>query len=77
MAQSNPERVSVGEVLKLVDQLSQDEQEQLAEEMKLQWLRRELQKGEDELARGEGIPSEQVIAELKERNKAFQEKKTL
>lgn len=63
-------------VLKLVDQLSPEEQECLAEEMKLHWLRREIQKGEAELDRGEGIPAEQVIAELRERNKAFRDKGT-
>jgi hypothetical protein len=73
MAQSKPQRVSVEEVLKLVDQLSTEDQEQVFEEMKLHSLRRELQKGADELDRGEGVPGEQVIAELKARNKALRE----
>jgi hypothetical protein len=64
-------------VLKLVRQLSPEEQERLAEEIKLQWLRREIQKGADQLDRGQGIPGEQVIAELRERNKAFREKGTV
>lgn len=34
-------------------------------------LRHEIQKGIDQLDRGEGIPAEQVFAELRERNKAF------
>jgi hypothetical protein len=34
-------------------------------------LRREIQKGVDELDRGEGIPAEAAIAELRERNKTF------
>jgi hypothetical protein len=42
--------------------------------MKLQWLRRELGKSEDELRRGEGIPGDQVFAELCERNKVCREK---
>jgi hypothetical protein len=74
MAQSKPERLSVQELLRLVDQLSPEEQEELTEEMKLHWLRRELQKGEEELDRGDGIPAEQVIVELKARNKAIREK---
>jgi DNA relaxase NicK len=74
MAQPKPEREKLDEILRLVDQLSPEEHEQLAEEMKLQWLRRELGKAEDELRRGEGVPAEQVFAELRERNKAFREK---
>ncbi len=34
-------------------------------------LRREVQKGIDQLDRGEGVPGEQVFAELRERNQAF------
>jgi DNA relaxase NicK len=75
MAQRKPEeKTSLDQVLKLADQLTPEEQEQLVEEMKLQWLRRELGKAEDELRRGEGVPAEQVFAELRERNKAFREK---
>ncbi len=67
MAQPNPERVTVNELLKLVDQLTPEEQEQLVEETKLKWLRRELGKAEESLDRGEGIPAEQVFTELRER----------
>jgi hypothetical protein len=68
MAQPKPERISVEELLKLVDQLSAEEQEHMVEEMKLKWLRRELAKAEESLDRGEGIPAEIVFAELKERS---------
>lgn len=34
-------------------------------------FRREIQKGIDELDRGEGIPAEVALAELRERNKTF------
>jgi hypothetical protein len=37
-------------------------------------LRHEIQKGIDQLDRGEGIPAEQVFAELRERNNAFRKK---
>jgi len=77
MSQPKPERLSVKELLKLLDQLSPEEQEQLAEEMKLQWLRKELKQGTDELERGEGIPAEKVFTELRERNKAFRERRTV
>lgn len=74
MAQPKPDRRSVEEILKLVEQLSLDEQEALLEEMKLHSLRRELQKAEDELRRGDGVPAEDVLAELRERNKTFRRK---
>lgn len=37
------------------------------------WIefRREIQKGLDQLDRGEGIPAEAALAELRERNKTF------
>jgi hypothetical protein len=73
MSQPKPDRKSVDEILRLVDQLSSEEHDNLVEEMKLQWLRRELRKADDELKRGEGLPAEQVIAELRERNKAFRQ----
>lgn len=75
MAQPKPERVSIKEILKLVDQLSLEEQEQLVEEMKLQWLRREVQKGVDQADRGELIDGDVVFAELKERYQNKSEQK--
>lgn len=72
MAQRKPEeQTTFDQVLKLVENLSPEAQEQLIEEMKLQWLRHELGKAEDELRRGEGVPGAQVFAELRERNKAL------
>jgi hypothetical protein len=75
MAQRKPEEQNTfDQVLKLVEDLSPEAQEQLVEEMKLQWLRNELGKAEAELRRGEGVSGEQVIAELRERNRAAREK---
>ncbi len=74
MAQPQPERITVRDLLRLVDQLSPEEHEEFVEEMKLQWLRKELQKGEDDLEHGRSLPADQVIAELRERNKGFREK---
>lgn len=68
MAQPKPEdKTTVDQILKLVNQLTPKEQEELVEEMKLQWLRRELGKAEESLARGEGIPGEVVLEELRQR----------
>lgn len=67
MAQPKPERISVKEILKLVDQLSPEEHEQLVDEMKLQWLRREVQRGIDQADSGELIDGDIVFAEMKQR----------
>jgi predicted transcriptional regulator len=67
MAQQEPEPITVKEILKLVDQLSPEDHEQLVEDMKLQWLRREVQKGIEQADRGELINGDDVFAELKQR----------
>jgi hypothetical protein len=54
-------------VLRLVNELGPEDQDKVAKELKLQWLRRELQKAEDQVARGETVPSEDVLAELRQR----------
>lgn len=74
MAQPQPERLSVGELLRLVAELSPVEHEEFVEQMKLQWLRKELKKGEDDLENGRYLPAAQVISDLRERNKSFREK---
>ncbi len=68
MAQTKPaKKVPFNQVLKLVDQLLPKEQERLVEQMKLQWLRREVQKGIDQADRGELLDAEVVFAELEKR----------
>ncbi len=68
MAQSKPEdKTTLDQVLRLVNQLTLEEQEELVEEMKLQWLKRELAKAEVSLDKGEGIPGDNVFFELKDR----------
>jgi hypothetical protein len=70
MAQPKPEEQNTfDQVLKLVENLTPEAQEQLVEEMKLQWLRRELGRDEEQLRRGEGIPAEEAFAQLEERYK--------
>jgi hypothetical protein len=71
MAQRKPEEQNTfDQVLKLVENLTPEAQEQLVEEMKLQWLRRELGEAEAQLRRGEGIPAEEAFALLEERYKS-------
>ncbi|MGH9547923.1 MAG: hypothetical protein ACRD3W_01060 [Terriglobales bacterium] len=68
MAKPKPEdKTTLDQVLKLVDQLTPEEQEQLVEEVKLQWLRRALEEGEESLKQHGGIPAEKVFADLKDR----------
>lgn len=50
-----------------MNQLTSDEQEELVEGMKLQWLRREMEKGVEQADRGELIDGDVVFAELKQR----------
>jgi predicted transcriptional regulator len=74
VAQPKPEdRTQLDHVLKLVDQLSPEHQEQLVEEVKLQWLRREVQRGIEQADRGELIDGGEVFAALKERYKGKDE----
>lgn len=56
---------TVSQVLQLVHQLSPEEQDQLVEQMKLEWLRREVQKGIDEADRGEVVDGEELLEELR------------
>ena len=74
MAQrKHEEQTTFDQVLKLVENLTPEAQEQLIEEMKLQWLRCELGKAEEQLRRGEGRPAEEAFAQLEER---YQQRKS-
>jgi antitoxin ParD1/3/4 len=55
----------IGEALRLLE-----EQEELRR-IKYEALKREIAKGAEGLERGEGIPAEEVFAEVRERNKAM------
>lgn len=59
------DKPTVNQVLQLVHQLSPEEQDQLVEQMKLEWLRREVQKGIDEADRGEVVDGEELLEELR------------
>jgi hypothetical protein len=74
MAQQKPERAKIDEMLRIVDQLTPEEHDKLDEEMKLQWLRRALDEGEESLRLHGGIPAEEVFKRLRERNAQFREK---
>ncbi len=58
------EKPTVKDVLKLVHLLSPEEQEQLVEQVKLEWLKREVQKGIDQAENGEFVDGEALLNEL-------------
>lgn len=65
MAQRNPnEKVTLAHVLKLVDQLTPQEQHELLDQLKLEDLRREIRKGIEASERGEVYSEEAVLAHL-------------
>lgn len=71
MAQRKPEeKVTVDQVLKLVDQLTPEERQELLDQLKLEDLRREIQIGLDAAERGDVVS----LDELNEHLDAIQEK---
>ena len=65
MAQRKPEeQITFDQVLKLVEHLTPEAQEELVEEMKLQWLRRAIDDADDSLARGEVVSVEELDQHL-------------
>lgn len=68
MEQRIPDQeATLEKVLKLLNQLGPEDQDRVAKELKLQWLRRELQKAEDQVSSGETVPAEDVLTELRQR----------
>ena len=55
------------QVLKSVSKYSKEERARLSQELQLEELRSEIQKGIDAADRGELLPAEQVFAELQQR----------
>jgi hypothetical protein len=58
-------------VLKPVEHLTPEAQEQLVEEMKLQWLRRALGQAEKSVADGSVYSEEEALAKLDEHRREF------
>lgn len=77
MAQREPEeQTTFDQVLKLVENLTPEAQEQLVEEMKLQWLRQAIDQAEVSLAQGKVVSQAEldnrldaIRAEIQERHK--------
>lgn len=60
-----PERLTIGDLLRLVEQLSPAEHQEFVEEMKLLWLREELQKGENDLENGRSLSADELLKSSK------------
>lgn len=65
MSQRKPEeQTTFDQVLKLVKNLTPEAQEQLLEEMKLQWLCQAIDQADESLARGEVVSLEELDKHL-------------
>jgi hypothetical protein len=70
MAQRKPEdQTTIDQELKLVENLTPEAQEQLVEDMKLQWLRKAMDEAEESIKQHGTIPAEEVFTRLEERYK--------
>lgn len=70
MAQQKPERLSVTELLRLVDQLSPEEKEEFQDELERQYLREAIEEGEESIRQHGTLDGEEVFASvLSELNK--------
>jgi len=65
MAQRKPDKqATFDQVLKLVENLTPEQQDQLLEQMKLQWLRQALAEAEESAAQGRVLTEEQLEERL-------------
>ncbi|MGH9550370.1 MAG: hypothetical protein ACRD3W_13390 [Terriglobales bacterium] len=69
-----PEKPTVEQVRKLVDQLTPEEREQILDELKMASLRRSIQIGIEQAERGEMIDGDEVFRQMRARNAALREK---
>jgi replicative DNA helicase len=65
MAQRKPdEQSNFDQVLKLVENLTPEQQDRLVEQIKLQWLRRALAEAEESVAQGRVLTEEELEKRL-------------
>jgi hypothetical protein len=70
MQQKPDEKVTFDQVLHLADQLSPAEQERLVDEIKLQWMRRAVEEGEDSIQERGLKSADEAFRELQDRYKS-------
>ena len=75
--QQPQEKPTVEQVMKLVDQLTPDEREQILDELKMASLRCSIQIGIQQADRGELVDGEEVFRRMRERNAVMREKGSL
>jgi len=63
------EKPTVEQVLKLVEELTAEEREQIQQALNVRAIRERLIQAEESIARGEGIPAEEAFAQLEARYK--------
>jgi len=68
------EKPTVEQVMKLVEQLTPGEREQILDQLKMDDLRRAIQLGIEQADQGKLVDGEEVFRQLRERNSAFREK---
>jgi predicted transcriptional regulator len=68
------EKPTVEQVMKLVEQLTPGEREQILDQLKMDDLRRAIQVGIEQADQGKLVDREEVFRKLRERNSAFREK---
>lgn len=67
MSQSRKQKPTVDQVLRLVDQLSAEEREQLMQELRAEDFKRDIQQGIEAAERGELKDADEVIARLRKK----------
>lgn len=67
MTQSRKTKPTIEQVLKLADQLSAEEREQLIQKLKAEDFRRDIQKGIEAAEHGELKPAAEVVGRLRKR----------
>jgi len=71
------EKPTVEQVMKLVDQLTLEEREQVLGQLKMADLKRAIQIGIEQSERGEVVDGDEVFRQLRERNAALKEKESM
>jgi len=67
MSAKPEDRKKLEQIFKLVSELSPAAHDELFEQMKIQWLRSEIQVGLDQADRGQVVDGVELLAELKQR----------
>lgn len=70
------EKPTVEQVMRLVDQLTPEEREQVLDELKLADLKKAIQVGIEQSDRGDFVDGDEVFSQMRERNAALRDKRS-